>query len=132
MWCVSGTRAPHGAHTHTECEALLCSDRADVLAGPPIFLTRFVVIGRRALLVLLRPAWCWREVRGRLAADRHRVGHSASDLATEPRTGCAWLQRGSGLQLTEMATSESFVAATLALGNVVPMTEESAETYRHP
>lgn len=50
--CVVDAGAATVAHTHPESvNALLCSDRADVLAGPPIFPDQVVVIGRRGLLV---------------------------------------------------------------------------------
>src|SRR6187200_1800413 len=68
--CVLDAGAATVAHTHPESvNALLCSDRADVLAGPPIFPDQVVVIGRRALLVPYSDPGVVlaREVRGRLA-----------------------------------------------------------------
>ena len=61
--CVADAGATTVAHTHPESvNALLCSDRADVLAGPPIFPDQVVVIGRRALSFgIWTLAWCWPE-----------------------------------------------------------------------
>ncbi|HET6759010.1 MAG TPA: class II aldolase/adducin family protein, partial [Propionibacteriaceae bacterium] len=50
--CVLDAGATTVAHTHPESvNSLLCSDHADVLAGPPIFPDQVVVFGRRGLLV---------------------------------------------------------------------------------
>ena len=97
--CVVDAGATTVAHTHPESvNALLCSDRADVLAGPPIFPDQVVVIGRRALLVPYSDPGVVlaREVRARLAEHARRVGHAASDLPGKPRHGCPRLQCGSG------------------------------------
>ena len=70
-----------------------------------------------------------REVRARLAAHAPEWGMPRSIYRIT-----VWLlgsSAGQALQLTEMADKVSRVlAATLALGNVVPMTEERG-TYRH-
>ena len=133
--CVVDAGATAVAHTHPESvNALLCSDRADVLAGPPIFPDQVVVIGRRALLVPYSDPGVSAGPRCTCPASRTRtpVGHAASE---RPRNH-GMVALGSSvvqvLQLTEMADKVSRVlAATLSLGSVVPMTDESAETYRH-
>ena len=116
--CVVDAGATTVAHTHPESvNALLCSDRADVLAGPPIFPDQVVVIGRRALLVpYLDPGVVLaREVRARLADTCTSVGHAASDLPRKPRLVALGSSAGQALQLTEMADKVSrVVAATLA------------------
>ena len=119
------------AHTHPEsANALLCSDRADVLAGPPIFPDQVVVMGRRGLLVPYSDPGVVlaRAVRARLAEharqwDMPRViylaNHGLVVLASSA---------GQALQLTEMADKVSrILVATLSFGTVVPMTAESAE-----
>jgi rhamnose utilization protein RhaD (predicted bifunctional aldolase and dehydrogenase) len=129
--CVLDAGATTVAHTHPESvDALLCSDRADVLAGPPIFPDQVVVIGRRALLVSYSDPGVVlaRDVRARLARHAAQWGmprviylgnHGLFVLGASP---------AQALQLTEMADKVSRVlAAALSFGNVVPMTEESVE-----
>jgi ribulose-5-phosphate 4-epimerase/fuculose-1-phosphate aldolase len=129
--CVLDAGATTVAHTHPESvNALLCSDRADVLAGPPIFPDQVVVIGRRALLVSYSDPGVVlaRDVRARLARHAAQWGmprviylgnHGLFVLGASP---------AQALQLTEMADKVSRVlAAALSFGNVVPMTEESVE-----
>ena len=97
--CVVDAGATTVAHTHPESvNALLCSDRADVLAGPPIFPDQVVVIGRRALLVPYSDPGVCAGARGTCPARRTctSVGHAASDLPGKPRHGCPRLQCGSG------------------------------------
>src|SRR5829696_8720560 len=70
--CVVDAGAMTVAHTHPESvNALLCSDRAEVLAGPPVFPDQVVVIGRRGLLIPHSDPGVVlaREVRARLAAQ---------------------------------------------------------------
>jgi rhamnose utilization protein RhaD (predicted bifunctional aldolase and dehydrogenase) len=129
--CVLDAGATTVAHTHPESvNSLLCSDHADVLAGPPIFPDQVVVIGRRGLLVPYTDPGVVlaREVRGRLIDHARQWGmprviylgnHGMVALGSSARQA---------LQLTEMADKVSRVlAVTLSFGNVVPMTEESAE-----
>jgi rhamnose utilization protein RhaD (predicted bifunctional aldolase and dehydrogenase) len=119
------------AHTHPESvNALLCSDRADVLAGPPIFPDQVVVMGRRGLLVPYSDPGVVlaRAVRARLAEharqwDMPRVIYLANHGLVVLGSSA-----GQALQLTEMADKVSRVlVATLSFGTVVPMTAESAE-----
>ena len=129
--CVMDAGASTVAHTHPESvNALLCSDRAEILAGPAIFPDQVVVIGRRALLV----PYCdpgvvlAREVRSRLVDHARQWGiprviylgnHGMVALGSTP---------SQMLQLTEMADKVSRVlATTLSFGNVVPMSDESTE-----
>ena len=118
--CVVDAGATTVAHTHPESvNALLCSDRADVLAGPPIFPDQVVVIGRRALLVPYSDPGVVlaREVRARLAEHARQWGMPRVIYLRKPRHGCPRLQRGQALQLTEMADKVSrVVAATLSVG----------------
>ena len=129
--CVMDAGATIVAHTHPESvNALLCSDRAEVLAGPPLFPDQVVVIGRRGLLVPYSDPGVVlaREVRGRLAAHAREWGMPR--VIYLRNHGLVVLGSGAGhaLQLTEMADKVSrVVAATLAVGNVVPMTEESVD-----
>ena len=129
--CVVDAGATTVAHTHPESvNALLCSDRAEVLAGPPIFPDQVVVMGRRGLLIPYSDPGVVlaRVVRARLAEHAGEWGmprviylrnHGLVVLVSSP---------AQALQLTEMADKVSRVlAAALALGNVVPMTDESAE-----
>jgi rhamnose utilization protein RhaD (predicted bifunctional aldolase and dehydrogenase) len=128
--CVLDAGATVVAHTHPESVlALLCSDRAEVLANQPLFPDQVVVIGRRALLVpYLDPGVVLaREVRRLLAEHTAAAGvpkvlylanHGLVALGTHPVQA---------LQATEMADKVSRVlTTTLSLGNVVPMAEESA------
>jgi rhamnose utilization protein RhaD (predicted bifunctional aldolase and dehydrogenase) len=129
--CVADAGATTVAHTHPESvNALLCSDRADVLAGPPLFPDQVVVMGRRGLLVPYSDPGVVlaREVRGRLAEHARERGMPRVIYLRNHGLVVLGSSAGQALQLTEMADKVSrVVAATLAMGNVVPMTEESAE-----
>lgn len=129
--CVLNAGAATVAHTHPESvNALLCSDRAEVLAGPPIFPDQVVVIGRRALLVPYTDPGVVlaREVRGRLVDHAREWGLPRVIYLGNHGMVALGSSAGQALQLTEMADKVSRVlAATLSFGNVVPMTEESAE-----
>jgi rhamnose utilization protein RhaD (predicted bifunctional aldolase and dehydrogenase) len=129
--CVMDAGATTVAHTHPESvNALLCSDRADVLAGPPIFPDQVVVMGRRSLLVPYSDPGVVlaREVRARLAEYAPEWGMPRIIYLRNHGLAVLGSSAGQALQLTEMADKVSrVVAATLAVGNVVPMTEESAE-----
>ena len=129
--CVVDARATTVAHTHPESvNALVCSDRADVLAGRPIFPDQVVVIGRRALLVPYSDPGVVlaREVRMRLAEHASRWGMPRVIYLRNHGLAVLGSNAGQALQLTEMADKVSRVMATaLSLGNVVPMTDESAE-----
>jgi rhamnose utilization protein RhaD (predicted bifunctional aldolase and dehydrogenase) len=129
--CVVDAGATTVAHTHPESvNALLCSDRADVLAGPPIFPDQVVVIGRRALLVPYSDPGVVlaRVVRGRLAEHARRWGMPRVIYLGNHGLFVLGSSAAQALQLTEMADKVSrILAATLSLGNVVPMTEASAE-----
>jgi ribulose-5-phosphate 4-epimerase/fuculose-1-phosphate aldolase len=119
------------AHTHPESvNSLLCSDHADVLAGPPIFPDQVVVIGRRGLLVPYTDPGVVlaREVRGRLVDHARRWGMPRVIYLGNHGMVALGSSAGQALQLTEMADKVSRVlATTLSFGNVVPMTAESAE-----
>jgi rhamnose utilization protein RhaD (predicted bifunctional aldolase and dehydrogenase) len=129
--CVVDAGATTVAHTHPESvNALLCSDRAEVLAGPPIFPDQVVVIGRRGLLVPYSDPGVVlaREVRVRLAAYAREWGMPRVIYLQNHGLVVLGSSAGHVLQLTEMADKVSrVVAAALALGNVVPMTDESTE-----
>lgn len=129
--CVVDAGATTVAHTHPESvNALLCSDRAEVLAGPPIFPDQVVVMGRRGLLIPYSDPGVVlaREVRARLAEHARAWGMPRVIYLGNHGLVVLGSSAGQALQLTEMADKVSrVVAATLALGNVVPMTEESAE-----
>ena len=129
--CVVDAGAATVAHTHPESvNALLCSDRADVLAGPPIFPDQVVVIGRRALLIPYSDPGVElaRGVRARLAEHARRWGMPRVIYLGNHGMVALGSSAGQVLQLTEMADKVSRVlAATLSFGNVVPMTDESAE-----
>jgi rhamnose utilization protein RhaD (predicted bifunctional aldolase and dehydrogenase) len=129
--CVVDAGATTVAHTHPESvNALLCSDRADVIAGPPIFPDQVVVIGRRALLVPYTDPGVVlaRVVRARLAEHARQWGMPRAIYLQNHGLVALGSSASQVLQLTEMADKVSRVlAATLSLGNVVPMTEESAE-----
>jgi rhamnose utilization protein RhaD (predicted bifunctional aldolase and dehydrogenase) len=128
--CVVDAGATTVAHTHPESvNALLCSDRAEVLAGPPLFPDQVVVMGRRGLLVPYSDPGVVlaREVRGRLAEHAPEWGMPRIIYLRNHGLVVLGASAGQALQLTEMADKVSrVVAATLAVGNVVPMTEESA------
>ena len=129
--CVLNAGAATVAHTHPESvNALLCSDRAEVLAGPPIFPDQVVVIGRRALLVPYTDPGVVlaREVRGRLVDHAREWGLPRVIYLGNHGMVALGSSAGQALQLTEMADKVSRVlTATLSFGHVVPMTEESAE-----
>jgi rhamnose utilization protein RhaD (predicted bifunctional aldolase and dehydrogenase) len=129
--CVVDAGATTVAHTHPESvNTLLCSDRADVLAGPPIFPDQVVVIGRRALLVPYSDPGVVlaRVVRARLTEHAREWGMPRAIYLQNHGLVALGSSASQVLQLTEMADKVSRVlAATLSLGNVVPMTEESAE-----
>jgi rhamnose utilization protein RhaD (predicted bifunctional aldolase and dehydrogenase) len=129
--CVRDAGATTVAHTHPESvNSLLCSDRADVLAGPPIFPDQVVVIGRRGLLVPYTDPGVVlaREVRRRLVDHGRQWGMPRVIYLGNHGMVALGSSAGQALQLTEMADKVSRVlAATLSFGEVVPMTEESAE-----
>jgi rhamnose utilization protein RhaD (predicted bifunctional aldolase and dehydrogenase) len=129
--CVLDAGATTVAHTHPESvNALLCSDRSDVLAGPPIFPDQVVVIGRRALLVPYSDPGVVlaRDIRARLAEHARQWGMPRVIYLRNHGMVALGSSAGHVLQLTEMADKVSRVlAATLSLGSVVPMTDESAE-----
>ena len=129
--CVLDAGATTVAHTHPESvNALLCSDRADVLAGPPIFPDQVVVIGRRALLVPYTDPGVVlaRVVRARLTEHARQWGMPRAIYLQNHGLFALGSSAIHVLQLTEMADKVSRVlAATLSVGNVVPMTEESSE-----
>jgi rhamnose utilization protein RhaD (predicted bifunctional aldolase and dehydrogenase) len=128
--CVLDAGATTVAHTHPESvNSLLCSDHANVLAGPPIFPDQVVVIGRRGLLVPYSDPGVVlaREIRGRLVDHARQWGRPR--VIYLGNHGMVALGSGAGhvLQLTEMADKVSRVlASTLSFGKVVPMTEENA------
>jgi rhamnose utilization protein RhaD (predicted bifunctional aldolase and dehydrogenase) len=129
--CVLDAGATTVAHTHPESvNALLCSDRADVLAGAPIFPDQVVVIGRRALLVPYSDPGVVlaRVVRARLADHARQWGLPRVIYLGNHGMVALGASASQVLQLTEMADKVSRVlATTLSIGNVVPMTGESAE-----
>jgi rhamnose utilization protein RhaD (predicted bifunctional aldolase and dehydrogenase) len=129
--CVLDAGATTVAHTHPESvNALLCSDRADVLAGPPIFPDQVVVIGRRALLIPYSDPGVVlaREVRARLARHGPQWGMPRVIYLRNHGLFTLGSSAAQALQLTEMADKVSRVlAATLSFGNVVPMTEQSVD-----
>ncbi len=129
--CVVDAGAATVAHTHPESvNALLCSDRADVLAGPPIFPDQVVVIGRRGLLVPYTDPGVVlaRVVRARLTEHARQWGMPRAIYLSNHGLVALGSSASQVLQVTEMADKVSRVlAATLSLGSVVPMTEESAE-----
>ena len=129
--CVVDAGATTVAHTHPESvNALLCSDRAEVLAGPPIFPDQVVVIGRRGLLVPYADPGVVlaREVGVRLAEHAREWGTPRVIYLQNHGLVVLGSSAVQALQLTEMADKVSRVlAATLALGSVVPMTDESVE-----
>jgi rhamnose utilization protein RhaD (predicted bifunctional aldolase and dehydrogenase) len=129
--CVVDADATTVAHTHPESvNALLCSDHAEVLAGPPIFPDQVVVIGRRGLLVPYADPGVVlaREVRLRLAAHAREWGMPRVIYLQNHGLVVLGSSAVQALQLTEMADKVSRVlGATLAFGSVVPMPEESVE-----
>jgi rhamnose utilization protein RhaD (predicted bifunctional aldolase and dehydrogenase) len=129
--CVLDAGATTVAHAHPESvNSLLCSDRADVLAGPPIFPDQVVVIGRRGLLVPYTDPGVVlaRKVRDRLVDHARQWGIPRVIYLRNHGMVALGSSAAHALQLTEMADKVSRVlAATLSFGNVVPMTEESAE-----
>ena len=133
--CVADAGATTVAHTHPESvNALLCSDRAEVLAGPPIFPDQVVVIGRRALLVpYLDPGVVLaREVRARLAAHAREWGMPRVIYSAESRSGCPRLQRGSGLAADgDGRQGESCCGSDTRLGKRCSHDRGKRGTYRH-
>jgi rhamnose utilization protein RhaD (predicted bifunctional aldolase and dehydrogenase) len=129
--CVLDAGATTVAHTHPDSvNSLLCSDHADVLAGPPIFPDQVVVIGRRGLLVPYTDPGVVlaREVRRRLVDHGRQWGMPRVIYLGNHGMVALGSSAGQALQLTEMADKVSRVLATiLSFGNVLPMTEESAE-----
>jgi rhamnose utilization protein RhaD (predicted bifunctional aldolase and dehydrogenase) len=129
--CVADAGATTVAHTHPESvNALLCSDRAEVLAGPPVFPDQVVVMGRRGLLIPYADPGVVlaREVRARLAEHAREWGMPRVIYLRNHGLVVLGSSAVQALQLTEMADKVSRVlAATLALGIVVPMTDESVE-----
>ena len=129
--CVVDAGATTVAHTHPESvNALLCSDRAEALAGPPIFPDQVVVMGRRGLLVSYSDPGVVlaREVRGRLVDHARQWGMPRVIYLGNHGMVALGSSAGDALQLTEMADKVSRVlATTLSFGNVVPMTDESTE-----
>ena len=126
--CVVDAGATTVAHTHPESvNALLCSDRAEVLAGPPIFRDQVVVIGRRALLVPFSDPGVVlaREVRARLAEHAREPGMPRVIYLGNHGMVALGSSAGQVLQLTEKVSR--VLATALSFGNVVPMTDESAE-----
>jgi rhamnose utilization protein RhaD (predicted bifunctional aldolase and dehydrogenase) len=114
--------------------ALLCSDRADALAGPPIFPDQVVVIGRRGLLVPYSDPGLVlaRDVRVRLAEHAREWGMPRVIYLRNHGLVVLGSSGVEALQLTEMADKVSRVlGATLALGRVVPMADESVERMTH-
>jgi len=92
--------------------------------------TRAVVIGRRALLIPYSDPGVVlaREVRARLAEHARRWGMPHVIYLGNHGMVALGSSAGQVLQLTEMADKVSRVmATTLSFGNVVPMTDESAE-----
>jgi rhamnose utilization protein RhaD (predicted bifunctional aldolase and dehydrogenase) len=128
--CVLDCGATTAAHTHPESvNALLCTDKATVLAEQPLFPDQVVVVGRRALLVPYTDPGVVlaREVRHRLAA--YVPDHGLPRAIYLGNHGMFALGAGAAqaLQITEMADKTARVLATaLSLGTVVPMAEESA------
>jgi ribulose-5-phosphate 4-epimerase/fuculose-1-phosphate aldolase len=129
--CVLDAGATTVAHTHPESvNALLCSDRADVLAGPPIFPDQVVVIGRRALLVSYSDPGVVlaRDVRPQLARHAAQWGMPRVIYLGNHGLFALGSSAAEALQLTEMADKVSrILGATLSFGNVVSMTEESVD-----
>ena len=128
--CVVDAGATTVAHTHPESvNALLCSDRAEVLAGPPIFPDQVVVMGRRGLLIPYSDPGVVL-ARGYVPGLQNmRARGACRESSTwKPRSGCPRLQRGAGLAADgDGRQGESCCGSGTRLGNVVPMTDESAE-----
>lgn len=128
--CVLDGGATVVAHTHPESvNALLCSDKAAVLAEQPLFPDQIVVVGRRALLVPYTDPGVVlaREVRRRLA--EHTAEHGVPRTIYLGNHGMVALGATAVqvLQVTEMADKTSRVLATaLSLGTVVPMADAGA------
>jgi len=128
--CVLDCGATTVAHTHPESvNALLCTDRAAVLAEQPLFPDQVVVVGRRALLVPYTDPGVVlaREVRRRLAGYVPEHGVPRAIYLANHGMFALGSSAAQALQVTEMADKTARVLATaLSLGTVVPMTEESA------
>jgi rhamnose utilization protein RhaD (predicted bifunctional aldolase and dehydrogenase) len=127
--CVVDGGAMTVAHTHPESvNALLCSDRAGVLAEQPLFPDQVVVIGRRALLVpYLDPGVVLaREVRRRLGEHTERWGMPRVIYLGNHGMVALGTTAAHALQLTEMADKVSRVlATTLSFGKPLAITDES-------
>jgi rhamnose utilization protein RhaD (predicted bifunctional aldolase and dehydrogenase) len=125
--CVLDTDATWVAHTHPESvNALLCSDRAELLAERPLFPDQVVVVGRRALLVpYLDPGVVLaRRVRAMLVEHTARWGPPRAVYLRNHGMVALGTTAVQTLQVTEMAAKTSRVlAAALSLGDVVAMTE---------
>lgn len=125
--CVLDAGAGWVAHTHPESvNALLCSDRAELLAERPLFPDQVVVLGARALLVpYLDPGVVLaRQVRAMLRG--HTAGWGVPRVVYLRNHGMVALGASAvqTLQVTEMADKTSRVlAAASSLGTVVPMPE---------
>jgi rhamnose utilization protein RhaD (predicted bifunctional aldolase and dehydrogenase) len=129
--CVLDAGATAVAHTHPESvNALLCSDRAELLAERPLFPDQVVVMGRRALLVpYLDPGVVLaREVRRLLAEHIAAFGPPRVVYLANHGMVALGATLVQTLQVTEMADKVSRVlATTLSLGGLVPMAPESVE-----
>jgi rhamnose utilization protein RhaD (predicted bifunctional aldolase and dehydrogenase) len=128
--CVLDCGATTAAHTHPESvNALLCTDRAAMLAEQPLFPDQVVVVGRRALLVPYTDPGVVlaREVRRRLAKYVPEHGVPRAIYLGNHGMFALGASAAQALQVTEMADKTARVLATaLSLGTVVPMAEESA------
>jgi rhamnose utilization protein RhaD (predicted bifunctional aldolase and dehydrogenase) len=108
--------------------ALLCSDKAAVLAEQVLFPDQVVVIGRRALLVpYVDPGVVLaREVRRRLTEHVERWGTPRVVYLSNHGMVALGNTAAHALQLTEMADKVSRVlATTLSFGNTVSMTDDN-------
>ncbi|MGY1707592.1 class II aldolase/adducin family protein [Geodermatophilus sp. SYSU D00697] len=127
--CVLDAGATTAAHTHPESvNALLCTDRAAVLAEQPLFPDQVVVLGRRALLVPYTDPGVVlaREVRRRLADYVPEHGLPRAIYLANHGMFALGSSAAQALQVTEMADKTARVLGrALSLGTVVPMTEES-------
>lgn len=128
--CVLDGGASTVAHTHPESvNALLCSDKAAVLAEQPLFPDQVVVVGRRALLVPYTDPGVVlaREVRARMAEHTAEFGVPRAIYLGNHGMVALGTSVAHALQITEMADKVSRVlATTLSLGTIVPMAEASA------
>ena len=129
MVCVVDAGATTVAHTSGvgECAAVLLIRRC--LPDRRFFLTRCRDRPSGVARSLFGPGVVLaREVRARLAAHAREWGMPRVIYLQNHGLVVLGSSAGQALQLTEMADKVSrVVAAALALGNVVPMTDESAE-----